>query len=75
MKFKTSFFTACLVCTKARRTPFPVREYSLINKSIYARACYCSCSYNFNTAPNRVRLLMNFCNSIIKVGVVKEPTF
>ena len=35
MKFKTSFFTACLVCTKARRTPFPVREYSLINKKAF----------------------------------------
>lgn len=35
MKFKTSFLTACLVCTKARRTPFPVREYSLINKKAF----------------------------------------
>ena len=33
MKFKTSFFTACLVLYKSTaRTPFPVREYSLINK-------------------------------------------
>lgn len=60
MKFKTSFFTACLVLYKSTATPYPVREYSLINKSIYARACYCSYSYNLNAAPNRVRLLTNF---------------
>lgn len=46
MKFKTSFFTACLVCTKARRTPFPVREYSgsiikgLYNKSWVSKRAY-----------------------------------
>lgn len=49
MKFKTSFSSQPdLFCIKARRTPFPVREYSLINKKH---------------------------GSIIKVGVVKEPTF
>ena len=32
MKFKTSFFTACLVLYKSTATPFPVREYSLTNK-------------------------------------------
>lgn|GEM_PF-6824518 len=59
MKFKTSFFTACLVLYKSTaHTPFPVRKYSLTNKKHLVLLC--SYSYNFNAAPNRVNLLMNF---------------